>query len=150
MTMPDFTPEIIAFCCRHCAYAAADLAGSLRVQYPPNVKIVEVPCTGRVEIVEVLHAFERGVGGVLVAGCLEGDCHYLVGNVAAKRRVKRISGLLDEIGLGGERIAMFNLSSAMGARLAEIAAQMTRQIMELGPNPLGQRRGAGQAGSEKV
>jgi coenzyme F420-reducing hydrogenase delta subunit len=68
MTVPEFTAEIIAFCCRHCAYAAADLAGSLRIQYPPGVKIVEVPCTGRLEIVEVLHAFERGIDGVLVAG----------------------------------------------------------------------------------
>jgi F420-non-reducing hydrogenase iron-sulfur subunit len=64
----DFTPEIVAFCCRHCAYAAADLAGSLRIQYPPEIKIVEVPCSGRLEIVEVLHAFERGIDGVLVAG----------------------------------------------------------------------------------
>jgi len=68
MNVSNFSPEIVAFCCRHCAYTAADLAGSLRIQYPPNIRIIEVPCSGRVEIVEVLHAFERGADGVMVAG----------------------------------------------------------------------------------
>ncbi len=136
MSEATFEPKILAFACRHCAYAAADLAGGLRIQYPPGVRIVEVPCTGRVEVTEVLHAFERGADGVMVAGCLEGDCHYLEGNLNAKRRVQYIAKLLDQIGLGGRRVAMVNLSSAMGAQFAEKVAEMMEQVQELGPNPL--------------
>ncbi len=131
-----FEPKIIAFCCRYCAYAAADLAGGLRIQYPPNVRIIEVPCTGRVDVVEILHAFERGADGVMVAGCLEGDCHFLEGNLNARRRVQYTARLLEQIGLGGERVAMVNLSSAMGARFAELVTEMTERIRKLGPNPL--------------
>src|SRR5512136_924953 len=80
-------PEIIAFCCNYCAYAAADLAGSRRMQYPANVRVVHVPCSGKVEVQQILAAFERGIDGVLVAGCLEGGCHFVEGNLRAKRRV---------------------------------------------------------------
>jgi coenzyme F420-reducing hydrogenase delta subunit len=135
-----FEPKIIAFCCRYCAYAAADLAGGLRIQYPPNVRIIEVPCTGRVDVVEILHAFERGADGVMVAGCLEGDCHFLEGNLNARRRVQYSARLLEQIGLGGERVAMVNLSSAMGARFAELVTEMTEKIRKLGPNPLNTTR----------
>jgi len=131
-----FEPKIVAFCCRYCAYAAADLAGGLRIQYPPNVRIIEVPCTGRVDVVEILHAFERGADGVMVAGCLEGDCHFVEGNLNARRRVQYTARLLEQIGLGGERVAMVNLSSAMGARFAELVTEMTERIRKLGPNPL--------------
>jgi coenzyme F420-reducing hydrogenase delta subunit len=128
--------QILAYCCHYCAYAAADLAGVLRLKYPAETKIVEIPCTGRLDMAEVLHTFERGADGVLVAGCLEGDCHYQEGNLSAKRRVDRIQHLLAEIGLEPDRIQMFNLSSAMGARFAEIASEMSARIHQLGPNPL--------------
>lgn len=132
----SFEPEIVAFCCRHCAYAAADLAGTMRLEYPTFVKVIELPCTGRLDVLHVLRAFEDGVDGALVAGCLEGDCHYLEGNLNAKRRVDRVRSLLEQIGLEPERARMFNLSSAMGGAFAEAATDMSARVKALGPNPL--------------
>ncbi len=106
-------PEIIAFCCNYCAYAAADLAGSKRMQYPSNVRIIHSPCTGKIEMEHILGAFEKGIDGILVAGCLEGGCHFLEGNLRARKRTDRIREMLDEIGVGGERLKMVNLSAAM-------------------------------------
>lgn len=134
--MRTFEPKIIAFCCLNCAYAAADLAGSMRRQYAPNVRIIELPCTGTIDQRVLLQAFEEGADGVLVAGCLEGDCRYQQGNIRAKKRLKALKKILDETGLGGERLEMFNLSAAMGARFAEIADEMTGRIRRLGPSPL--------------
>jgi F420-non-reducing hydrogenase iron-sulfur subunit len=107
----------------------------MRLTYPPNVKIVKVPCTGRVDIIHMLKAFEHGADGVYLAGCLEGECHFLRGNIRARQRVGHVKELLDECGIGGERIAMYNLSSAQGQRFAEIAREMTEKIRGLGPNP---------------
>lgn len=107
----------------------------MRLSYPANVKIVKVPCTGRVDIVLVLKAFEDGVDGVYVVGCLEGDCHYLVGNLKARKRIEYVKTLLNECGIGGERVAMYNMSSAQGQRFAEVAREMTEKIKALGPNP---------------
>lgn len=132
----DFEPNIIAFCCHYCAYAAADLAGSLRLEYPTAIKIVELPCTGKLDVLYVLRAFEDGADGVLVAGCLEGECHYLEGNLNARRRVAYVQDVLRSIGLEPERVQMFNLSSAMGGRFSEAAKEMTEKIEELGVNPL--------------
>ncbi len=128
--------QIVAYCCHYCAYAAADLAGVLRVPYPSETKIVEIPCTGRLDMLEILHAFEHGADGVMVAGCLEGDCHFQEGNLSARRRVDRLRLLLSDIGLEADRIEMFNLSSAMGTRFAEVATLMSQRIEELGPSPL--------------
>jgi len=108
----------------------------MRLQYPPNVRIIEVPCTGKVDIIHLLQAFEYGADGVIVVGCIEGDCHYQAGNLYAKTRVKRAQEILDKVGLGGERVAMFNLSSGMGGRFAEIVTEMTKKILELGPSPV--------------
>jgi F420-non-reducing hydrogenase iron-sulfur subunit len=108
----------------------------MRLQYPPNVRIIEVPCTGKVDIMHLLLAFEQGADGVMVVGCLEGDCHYSAGNLYAKKRVQRVKEILDKVGLGGERIGMYNLSSGMGGRFAEIIREMTSKIMELGPSPI--------------
>jgi F420-non-reducing hydrogenase iron-sulfur subunit len=112
----------------------------MRLSYPTNVKIVKVPCTGRVDIVLILKAFEDGADGVYLVGCLEGDCHYLVGNLRAKKRVEYVKKLLDECGIGGERVAMYNMSSAQGQRFAEVAREMTEKIKALGPNPAKSRR----------
>ena len=131
--------SIVAFCCNYCAYAAADLAGSLRIQYPASVKAVKLPCTGRLDIQLVLDAFEHGADGVMIAGCLEGDCHYQQGNLNAKRRVNSLKALLKSIGLEPERVRMFNMSSAMGQRWAEAVAEMDAKISELGPSPLRHR-----------
>lgn len=128
--------NIVAFCCEHCAYAAADLAGGLRLQYPPEVKIVQIPCTGRIDVLAVLHALEAGADGVLAAGCLPGDCHYLEGNINARRRIKRVQHLLAQIGLEPERVRMVNLSSAMAGEFVAAVNAMTEQIETLGPSPL--------------
>jgi F420-non-reducing hydrogenase iron-sulfur subunit len=134
--MEAFEPVIIAFCCHYCAYTAADMAGSQRLCYPPNVKIIRVPCSGKVDTLHLLKAFENGADGVYVAGCLEGDCHFKSGNVRATKRVAQVRKLLDEIGIGGERVEMVNLSAGMGERFAETARQITERIRKLGPNPI--------------
>jgi len=107
----------------------------MRLTYPTNVKIIKVRCTGRVDIIHMLKAFEQGADGVYLAGCLEGECHFLRGNLRAKQRVAHVKELLNECGIGGERIAMYNLSSAQGQRFAEIAKEMTETVRGLGPNP---------------
>ena len=134
--MTDQEPLILAFCCHYCAYAAADLAGSMRLQYPSDVRVLRLPCTGKVEVNHILAAFERGVDGVMVAGCLEGGCHFQEGNLRARRRVERAKQLLDEIGIDPERLEMFNLSSAEGGRFAEIVGEMSERLSRLGPSPL--------------
>ena len=131
--MSEFEPKILAYCCNFCAFAAADLAGAMRIQYPPNVRIILLPCTGKVDALHLMKAFEDGADGVFVAGCLEGQCHYLEGNLRAKKRVAYVKRLLGEVDIEPERIEMFNLSSAMGGRFAEIVEEMTQRIKELGP-----------------
>ncbi len=134
--MENFEPLIVAFCCHYCAYTAADLAGTMRLSYPSNVRIVRVPCTGKVDVLFLLKAFEEGADGVYVAGCLEGDCHFLKGNLRAKKRVALAKRILDEVGIGGERLEMYNMSAAMGPRFAAVAREMTEKIRSLGPSPL--------------
>jgi F420-non-reducing hydrogenase iron-sulfur subunit len=114
----------------------------MRLTYPTNVKVLKVPCTGRVDVIHILKAFEDGADGVYLAGCLEGECHFLAGNLRAKKRVGYAKQLLDEAGIGGERVNMYNLSSAQGQRFAEIAREMTGKIKELGPSPV-KRKGQG-------
>jgi coenzyme F420-reducing hydrogenase delta subunit len=140
--MKPFEPVIVAFCCHYCAYTAADMAGSQRRCYPPNVKIVRVPCSGKVDTIHILKAFEKGADGVYVAGCLDGDCHFKNGNIRAARRVASVKGLLDEIGIGGERLEMVKVSAGMGDRFADIAEQMTEKIRQMGPNPIHAARSA--------
>jgi F420-non-reducing hydrogenase iron-sulfur subunit len=129
-------PVILAFCCHYCAYAAADMAGSMRLQYPSNVRVLRFPCTGKIEENYLLAAFEKGIDGIMVAGCLEGGCHFLEGNLRARKRVERVKKILDEIGIGSGRLEMFNLSSAEGPRFAEIAREMDARVEPLGPSPL--------------
>jgi heterodisulfide reductase subunit A len=131
----QFEPKIVAFCCSYCAYAAADLAGSLRLQYPHNIRVIEVPCSGDVGEHVLIHAFEHGADGVFVGGCLEGNCHFLQGNCHARKRVDAVKKILDEIGLSSQRLEMYNLSAAMGHRFVEIAYEMTDRVRRLGPNP---------------
>jgi coenzyme F420-reducing hydrogenase delta subunit len=131
--MSEFEPKIVAYCCNFCAFAAADLAGAMRLQYPPNVRIIKLPCTGKVDTLHLMKAFEEGADAVFVAGCLEGECHYLEGNLRARKKVAYAKRLLGEVGIEGERVEMFNLSSAMGARFAEIVEEMTEKAKALGP-----------------
>ena len=132
----DFEPRIVAFCCQYCAYAAADLAGSMRLQYPPNVRVIRLLCTGKTDPIFFLKAFEGGADGVFVAGCMEGNCHFLEGNYRAKKRVHYAKELLDEVGLGGERLEMYNMSAGEGAKFAAAVEEMTARIKQLGPSPL--------------
>ncbi len=114
----------------------------MRLDYPPNIKVVRVPCTGKVDLLHILKAFEGGVDGVYVAGCLEGECHFLTGNLRAKKRVLYAKQLLEEVGIRGERVEMYNLSAAEGGRFAQIAREMTERIRALGPSPIRTRGGS--------
>ena len=131
-----FEPKIIAFCCHFCAYASADLAGSMRLQYPSGVRIIRTPCTGRLEVEFYMRAFENGADGVLVAGCLEGGCHFIDGNLFAKKRVHSIRNLLEESGIEKERLRMVNVSAAMATNLVAVIHEMVSTIKMLGPNPI--------------
>jgi F420-non-reducing hydrogenase iron-sulfur subunit len=131
-----FEPEIVAFCCHYCAYAAADLAGIMRLQYPPNIKLIKMPCSGTIDVLHILKAFELGADGIFVAGCLKGGCHFIEGNIRAEGRIKRTKDIIDQIGLGRDRLEMYFMSSAEGPRFAEVAREMTEKIKKLGPSPI--------------
>jgi len=137
MNETTFEPKIITFCCHFCAYAAADLAGSMRLQYPSGVRIIRTPCTGRLEIEFYMRAFENGADGVLVAGCLEGGCHFIDGNLFAKKRVNSIRTILEEIGIEKERLRMVNVSAAGAISLVDKINEMVNAVKELGPNLMG-------------
>ena len=113
----------------------------MRRSYPANVKLIRVPCTGRVDDVHLMKAFEQGMDGVYVAGCLEGECHYLRGNLRAKKRVEHVRGILTALGINPERLQMYNLSAAMGGRFVEIAQEMTEKVKALGPSPVNTGKG---------
>jgi F420-non-reducing hydrogenase iron-sulfur subunit len=134
--MENFEPEIVAFCCHYCAYTAADMAGSKRISYPPNVKIIRVPCSGKVDAIHMMKALEKGADGVYVAGCLEGDCHFKNGNTRAKQRVARVQKFLKDMGWEKERVDMINISAGMGERFASTAHEFTEKIRKLGPKPV--------------
>ena len=130
-----FEPKIVAFCCNWCSYAAADLAGVSRMQYPSNVRIIRVPCSGKVDIMYVLKAFELGADGVFVAGCLPDQCHYLTGNFYARDRIEKLKKDLEAVGLGG-RLDMYFISAAMAKEFANTCNEFTERIRKLGPSPL--------------
>ena len=132
----NFEPKIIAFSCYYCAYGAADLAGSMRLNYSPNIRVILIPCTGKMDVIYILRAFEEGADGVYVAGCLEGNCHFVDGNIKAKQRVNHTKKLLDEIGIGGYRLEMFNMSTSMGHKFAQVADEMTERIKKIGQSPI--------------
>ena len=138
--MNNFEPLIAVFSCHYCSYAAADLAGSSRIQYPANIRVIKIPCTGRVSVNHILKALECGADGVYVAGCLEGTCHFISGNLKAKKRVEKAKKLVSEINMEPERIQMYFMSAAEGAKFANVAKEMTETIRELGPSPLGQTK----------
>ncbi|MDD9301737.1 MAG: hydrogenase iron-sulfur subunit [Desulfobacter sp.] len=108
----------------------------MRLSYPADIKVIQVPCTGRVDILHLLNAIEDGADGVYVAGCLEGECHYREGNFKAKKKVAYVRQTLRDLGIEPERVQMYNLSSAQGARFAEIANEMVEQVKVLGPTPV--------------
>ena len=131
-----FEPEITGFMCNYCAYMAADTAGSQRIQYPANVKLVRLPCTGKTDIRYILKAFEEGADGVYIVACPIGNCHHVRGNERGQRRVQKARQILKGIGLEEERLDIFFMSGGQGQEFAEVATLMTERVKALGPNPL--------------
>ncbi len=129
----DFEPRILLYCCQWCSYTAADLAGAMRLSYPPNVYIVRVPCTGRVDMLHLLKPLEEGADAVYVSGCLPGECHYVSGNLKAAKRVARVQKILQELGIDPERVGMVYNSASMGPQFAQCCRDITERIRALGP-----------------
>ncbi|MBE0430628.1 MAG: hydrogenase iron-sulfur subunit [Dehalococcoidia bacterium] len=132
--MDSFEPKIVAFCCNWCSYAGADLAGTSRMQYPPNIRIIRVMCSGRVNPSFVLKALSVGADGVLVLGCHPGDCHYLTGNYRARRRMAIAKKFLEYMGVEPERIQVGWCSASEGSRFAELVGEVTDNLRQLSPN----------------
>ena len=133
-TQEAFEPKILVFACNWCTYAGADLAGLSRPTYPPNVRILRVPCSCRVNPQFVIRAFERGIDGVLVAGCHPGDCHYTTGNYYTRRRFLLTKRMLDFVGIDSERFHVRWISGAEGPKFQEVVTEITEQIKAIGPN----------------
>ncbi|TFG47875.1 MAG: hydrogenase iron-sulfur subunit [Anaerolineales bacterium] len=136
MSEKPFEPEITAFMCNYCGYMASDTASALRIEYPANVKLIKLPCTGKTDTRYLLNAFEEGADGVYVIACPKGNCHHVRGNERGELRVEHTKKILDDIGLGGDRLNMYFLSGGQGKSFADAALEMTDRIRELGPNPL--------------
>ena len=130
----EFNPKIIAFCCNWCAYAGADLAGVSRLQYPPNFRVVMLPCTGRMDPKFILDAFRHGADGVWVSGCHPGDCHYIAGNLHARRKFTLMHDFLAGLGIEPERLHFSWISSAESTKFQETAIAVINSIKALGPN----------------
>lgn len=131
--MKDFNPKIIGFMCNWCSYAGADLAGISRIKYAPNLRIIRVLCSGRVDPSIIVTAFEKGADGILVTGCHPGDCHYISGNYEAERKVENTRKILKKAGVDERRLGLEWISAAEGARFAEIVNEFTELITNLGP-----------------
>ena len=124
-------PQIIALCCHYCAFTAADLAGTMRLQYPTNIRIVRLPCTGRVDVDMILQAFVEGADAVMVAGCEVGSCHFIQGNIRAEKRVEYAKKLLEEAGMDPQRLEMFHIAASQGPLFAQTATEFTERIKNL-------------------
>ena len=131
-----FEPNIIGFLCNWCSYAGADLAGTSRMKYPPNIKSIRVMCSGRVDPVFILEALKKGADGVLVAGCHPGDCHYQSGNYKANRRIKLLKKLLDEMAIDSNRVKFEYVSASEGQKFATVVTEFVDELKKMGPNPL--------------
>jgi len=131
--MSEFEPNIVAFLCNWCTYAGADLAGTSRIKYPPNVRIIRVMCSGRVNPLFIVNALQQGADGVFIGGCHPGDCHYTQGNFFARRRFPIMKNLLEHIGIDPKRVQMAWVSASEGQKFAEVIENLTSDIRELGP-----------------
>jgi len=130
----DWEPKILAFLCNWCSYAGADLAGTSRLQYPPNVRVIRVPCSGRVNPIYIVEALRQGADGVLVSGCHPGDCHYLAGNYFARRRFAMLQRYLEYLGVEKGRVQFSWVSASEASRFAEVVTKVTEDVRRLGPN----------------
>lgn len=135
MSVETFEPLIITFCCNWCSYAGADLAGVSRLQYPPNIRIIRVMCSGMVHPNLVMDALTKGADGVLICGCHPGDCHYQEGNLKAQARADAIKLMVQDFGIEQERFRLEWVSASEGPRFAQVVTEMVRQVKGLGPNP---------------
>jgi len=137
MSKEEFEPKIIGFLCNWCSYAGADLAGVSRIQYPPNIRITRVMCSGRIDPVFILEALKDGADGVLIAGChLPSDCHYISGNFKALRRINLLKRVLRDFGIEPERVKLEWVSASEGDKFAAVVRDMVEEIKKLGPSPL--------------
>ena len=136
MTMENFEPKIVGFLCNWCSYAGADLAGVSRIQYPTNIRVVRVMCSGRIDPIIPLQVFMHGADGVLILGCHPGDCHYSEGNLYEERKIKMLKKLLALTGLESDRLQLEWVSASEGQRFAKLVTEFTEQIRKLGPSPL--------------
>jgi len=132
----EFEPKIVGFLCNWCSYAGADLAGVSRIQYPPNLRIIRVMCSGRVDPAFIFEAFRSGADGVLISGCHPGDCHYIAGNYKTQRRGILLKKLLEQFGLEPQRLRIEFVSASEGAKFAAVVKEMVEDIKKLGPSPL--------------
>ncbi|HTY53134.1 MAG TPA: hydrogenase iron-sulfur subunit [Methanomicrobiales archaeon] len=137
MAAPDgWKPKILGIVCNWCSYAGADLAGSARTQYPPDIRIVRLMCTGRVDPLFIMKAFMDGADGVLVSGCHFGDCHYLEGNYKAAKRMFLLKSVLKDLGIEDKRLRMTFVSASEGAKWAKVVEDVVKTINTLGPSPI--------------
>jgi F420-non-reducing hydrogenase iron-sulfur subunit len=134
----EWNPKIIAIICNWCSYAGADLAGGARIQYPPDIRAIRVMCTGRVDPLFIMKAFQDGADGVLISGCHFGDCHYLEGNYKAAKRMFLVKNVLKNIGLDDKRLRMTFVSASEGAKWAGVIEDVVKTVKALGPSPLKQ------------
>jgi len=134
--MDDFEPRIIGFFCNWCTYAGADLAGTSRIQYPPNIRVIRLMCSGALDPVYVIKALLEGADGDLIGGCHPGDCHYQSGNYKARRRVAILQSILKQMGFEPERVWLRWISASEGRYFADTVTEMVAKLKELGPNPL--------------
>ncbi|MFQ6035087.1 MAG: hydrogenase iron-sulfur subunit [Sedimentisphaerales bacterium] len=132
----DFSPKIVAFLCNWCSYAGADLAGVSRMQYAPNIRVIRVPCSGRINPLHILSALHRGADGVLVSGCHPGDCHYISGNLVARRKFSMLKNFLEHVGISGERVQFSWVSAAEGARFAGLVEKVVEDVKRIGPSKI--------------
>jgi F420-non-reducing hydrogenase iron-sulfur subunit len=136
--MSAFEPRIVGFLCNWCSYAGADLAGVSRFQYPTNLRVIRVMCSGRVHPAHIMEAFKNGADGVLIAGCHPpNDCHYISGNLKAQRRVALLKKVLEQLGLDERRLHLEWVSAAEGDKFAKLIQDYTDKLTEMGPSPLG-------------
>jgi F420-non-reducing hydrogenase iron-sulfur subunit len=136
MSENGFEPKIVAFLCNWCTYVGADLAGTSRIQYPPNVRVIRLMCSGAVDQVYVLKALLDGADGVLIGGCHPGDCHYQEGNYKARRRVVALHDILESTGFERERVLLRWISASEGQRFADTISEFTNTLKKMGPNPM--------------
>jgi F420-non-reducing hydrogenase iron-sulfur subunit len=133
---PNFEPKILGFLCRWCSYAGADLAGTSRKKYPANIRIIKIPCSGRIDPLLIIRALRNGFDGVLVSGCHPGDCHYQTGNYRARRRIAITKKFLEYMGIEPERLQASWVSASEGGKFAEVVAEITGDLKKTGPNRL--------------